>query len=120
MERIRFIDHEGQRLLLVDCADCQPQEIAQLADRLTKFLEPEPDKSVLLLADFTGAQFTRDAIERIKISAVFNRKHLKNSAWVFNGNLSKTLHDAVQAFSRRTIPKFETREEALKFLVNGR
>jgi len=119
MERIRFIDHDGHRVLLVDCAYCQPQEMAELADQLSKFLDPEPDESVLLLADFTGAQFTRESIERIKISAVYNRRHLKSSAWVFNGNLSKTMHDAVQAFSRRNIPKFETREEAIKFLVDG-
>lgn len=120
MERIRFIDHAGQRLLLVDCADCQGQELAHLADDLSRFLAPEPDQSVLLLADFTGAQFTREAIERIKISAVFNRKHLKRSAWVFNGNLPKPLHDSVKTFSKRDIPRFETREEAMKFLVGGR
>jgi hypothetical protein len=119
MERIRFIEHQGQRLLLVDCADCPAKEIAELADILAKFLDPEPDNSVLLLADFTDAQFTREAIERIKIAAVFNRKHLKRSAWVFNGNLSKTLHDAIQSFSSRRIPQFETREEATKFLVSG-
>jgi hypothetical protein len=117
MERIRFIDHHGERLLLVDCSDCNANEVAELADKLAKFLDPEPEGSVLLLADFTGTQFTREAVERIKVSAVYNRKHLKRSAWVFNGNWSKTLHDAVQAFSRRKIPQFETRQEAIEFLL---
>jgi len=119
MERIRFIDHQGERLLLVDCSACNPKQVAELSDKLAKFLDPEPDASVLLLADFTDAHFTRETVERIKVAAVYNRKHLKRSAWVFNGNLSKTLHEAVQAFSRRRIPQFETREEAMKFLVSG-
>ncbi|MGZ4816224.1 MAG: hypothetical protein ACXVZV_12495, partial [Terriglobales bacterium] len=114
-----FIDHQGERLLLVDCSGCDPKQVAELSDRLAKFLDPHPDHSILLLADFTGTHFTREAIERIKIAAVYNRKHLKRSAWVFNSNLPKPVLESVQVFSQRDIPQFETREEAMKFLVSG-
>src|SRR5258705_14025490 len=80
MERIRVIAHQGQRILL-DCSDCKANEIAQLADQLPKAVTQEPKGSVLLLADFTHSQLSREAMERIKIAAVFNRPHLKRSAW---------------------------------------
>jgi hypothetical protein len=119
MKRIRFIDHEGHRILLVDLTGCNPDEIAGVANEVPVHVTREPDQSVLLLADFTGAKLTREAIERVKIAAALDRRHIKRSAWVFNGNMPKPLHDSVQAFSSRDIPKFGTREAAVEFLVSG-
>jgi hypothetical protein len=119
MERIRFIDHGGREILLIDLSGCQANEVALLADQVPGFVTPKPPRSVLLLADFSGAKLTKEAVERIKIAAVLNRDHLRRSAWVFNGNVPKTLHDSVKSFSKREIPKFETREEAMQFLVHG-
>ena len=119
MERIRFIDHQGQRILLVDLTGCTSEEIAAIANQVPVHVTREPAGSLLLLADFTNCKITREAVERIKIAAALDRKHLKRSAWVFNGNIPKPLHDAVKSFSSRDIPKFETREAALGFLVDG-
>ncbi len=119
MERIRFIDHEGKRILLVDLSGCQAGELAMLANQVPAIVTSEPPGSVLLLADFSNSTPTREAMERVKIAAAIDRKHIKRSAWVFNGNLPKPLHDAVQAFSIRDIPRFESREEAIEFLVGS-
>lgn len=118
MERIRFIAHNGKRVLLIDCTDCSAAEIAAMSDQVLERVSKEPPGSVLLLADFTHSQLTRDNVERIKIAAVHNRRHLKRSAWVLTGNISKILHDAVEKFSTREIPVFATREEALEHLTS--
>lgn len=119
MERIRYFDHDGRKVLLVDLSGCSAQEVAKLADEVPGFVTPEPARSVLLLADFSGAKVDRDSIERIKIAAVKNRGHLRRSAWVFNGNIPKPLHDSIKTFSNRDIPKFENRDEALQFLLRA-
>ena len=118
MDRIRFITHREQRILLVDCSHCTAAEIATIADLLPDFVTREPLGSVLLLADFTGAQFSRETVERIKIAAVFDRPHLKRSAWVLTENLPKTFYDSIRSFSARQIPTFATREEAMEYLVS--
>jgi hypothetical protein len=119
MERIRYIDHDGRKILLVDCSGCSPKEVAEVADQLPEFVKPQPARSVLLLADFSGAKMDRDSAEHVKIAAVKNRGHLRRSAWVFNGNIPKPLHDSIKAFSNRDIPQFENREEALQFLLRA-
>ncbi len=119
MERIRVITHQSQRVLLVDCSDCKADEIAELADQLPKAVAQEPKGSVLLLADFSHSQLSRDTMERIKIAAVFNRPYLKRSAWVLTGNLPKPALNTVEKFSTREIPIFGTREEALEYLVKA-
>ena len=118
MDRIRFITHRDQRVLLVDCSNCMAHEVATIADLLPQFVTPEPLGSVLLLGDFTGAQFNRDAVEHVKIAAVFDRPHLKRSAWVLTENLPKVFYDSIRSFSGRRIPTFKTREEAMEYLVS--
>jgi len=118
MDRIRFITHREQRILLVDCTDCTSEEMAVIADQLPETVTQEPPGSVLLLGDFSRAQFTRESVEHVKIAAVFDRPHLKRAAWVANANLPKALHDSIQSFSAREIPIFATREQALDYLVS--
>ena len=54
----------------------------------------------------------------MKIAAVFDRPHLKRSAWVLTENLPKVLYDSIRSFSAREIPIFATRDEALDYLVS--
>ncbi len=80
-DRIRFIEHQGKRILLIDVSNCSAAELAKIAQIVPSYVESEPLGSVLLLADFTGAEFDRIAIDRLKESTVFDRPHLKQSAW---------------------------------------
>ena len=118
MDRIRFITHREQRILLVDFTDCAPEEVAAISDRVPETVTQEPPGSVLLLGDFSRARFTRECVEHVKITAAFDRPHLKRSAWVLTENLPKALYDSVRSFSARQIPIFATREEALEYLVS--
>lgn len=118
MERIRVITHQGQRILLVDCTGCHADEVARIADQVPRAVEQETSGTVLLLADFSDTQLSREAMERIKVAAAFNRRHLKRSAWVLTGNLPKPAHNSVEMFSTREIPVFATRDEALDYLVH--
>ncbi len=118
MERIGFITHRGQRILLADMSDCPAAEVAALSDRVPDFVTAEPLHSVLLLVDFSRAEFTRETVEHVKIAAARDQPHLKGSAYVLTENLSKTLYESIRTFSKREIPIFPTREEALDFLVS--
>jgi hypothetical protein len=117
MEPIRFVEHAGHRVLLIDLTNCTPEEVAARANEVPSFVTKEPPGTVLLLADFTGSPLTRDAVERIKVAAVLVRQHLKRSAWVMPNESLKPMRDAVQTFSVREIPVFATREQALDYLV---
>ena len=117
MERIVFLTFRNQQVLLADCSDCSPEELAAVIDDVPKHVTQEPLGSVLLLADFSRSKFTKETVEHLKIAAVFDRPHVRRSAWVLTQNLPKTLYESVRTFSGREIPAFETREEALEYLV---
>jgi hypothetical protein len=119
MERILFLTFRNQQVLLVDCSDCSPEELVAVVDEVPKHVTREPLNSVLALADFSRSKFTKETVEHIKLATVFDRPHIKKAAWVLTQNLPKTLYESVLTFSGREIPTFETREEALEYLVEG-
>jgi len=115
--RIRFIRHEGQKILLVDLSNCSAPEVKRISELVPKFVTSHPKGSLLLLADFTGAEFDREAITTMKEGTVFDRPYLKKSAWVGTENLPKVFYEQIKVFSQRDLPTFKSREEALQWLV---
>ncbi len=118
MDRLRFVTHRDHRILLLDFTNCSAEEVGQIASSAPGIVTREPTGSVLAVADFTGAEFDRDAVERIKIATAFDRAPVKRAAWVLTENLPKALYDSVRSFSAREFPIFATREEALDYLVS--
>jgi hypothetical protein len=117
VERIRFVTHQNQRILLLDFTGCSSEEVADISDQVPAIVTKEPSDSVLVVADFSGAEFSREAVEHIKIATAFDRAFVKRAAWVLTDNLPRTLYDSVRSFSAREFPIFATREEALDYLV---
>src|SRR5260370_17560106 len=117
-ERIRFVEHRGKQILLVDVSKCTPREVEILALLVPSYVTSEPRGSVLLLADFTGAEFDRIAIDRLKEAAVFDRPHLKRSAWVGIEGLPAIFFEHIKNFSQRDLPTFKPRQEPTAWLVS--
>jgi hypothetical protein len=115
---IRIVEYKGKKILLADLSHCTPREVEKIALLVPSYVTSEPRGSVLLLADFTGAEFDRIAIERMKEGAVFDRPHLKRSAWVGIESLPKVFYEHIKNFSQRDLPAFKTREEAMDYLVS--
>src|SRR5450759_3860804 len=72
MERVRFFDHDGHRILLLDCTGCGPDELLEVFEQAKLTIAAEPPHSMLTLADFTGAQFNRKAADQMKVTATYN------------------------------------------------
>ena len=116
-ERIRFVTHKNRKVLLVDLSNCTPDEVGQLCRLVPSYVTAEPRGSLLLLADFSGAKFDKAAVASLKEGTVYDRPHLKRSAWVGTETLAKVFYENIRAFSQRDLPTFKTRDEALDWLV---
>ncbi len=115
--RAEFISYKGKQVLCLDFTDCGPEEVTALSDEAEQIITAQPPNSVLVLADFSGARFSRDAVTRLKEVTAFDRPFVKRAAWVRGENLPEIFYQAIKRFSQREFPTFETREEALEFLV---
>ena len=82
MDRVRFITHQGKRILLVDLTNCSAKDVMKVMAEVQRIVTAQPRESTLTLGDLTGAQFSRDAITRMKEVAVFDRPYVRRSAIV--------------------------------------
>jgi len=108
-ERVQYVRHKGQKILLIDFTQCTPTEVLKLLPDIQELITSEPAQSVLSLADFTGARIPREVADAIKKTLVFDKPHVKRSALVGVGELPKVFLDAFKSFSRRELPDFKTR-----------
>ena len=117
-ERIRFIDHHGKKTLLVDLSNGSADEVEEIVRRVPDYITVQPLGSVLVLTDFTGASFDRDAIRAVKETALFDKPFVKKSALIGTEDLPASFYDELKSYSRRDLLIFKTREEALDWLAS--
>jgi hypothetical protein len=117
MDRVRFVGHRGQQILLVDMTDCSADEVIQTASEAKRIVTAQAPRSALTLGDFTGMRFSRAAFTRIKEGAVFDRPFVKRAAFVGVESLPEVFYEALKTFSRPEFPRFKMREEAMNWLT---
>jgi hypothetical protein len=117
-DRIRFFDHEGKRILLVDLSNCKARKVEEITRRVPDYVTSQRLRSVLILTDFAGASFDKDALLAMKETAVFDKPYVNKSALIGTESLPREFYEDMKSFSRRDLPIFRNREEALKWLVD--
>ena len=115
--RVRFFDHEGKAILLVDLSKCGAREVEQLTRKVPDLVTSQKLGSVLILTDFAGASFDNHALMSIKETAVFDKPYIKKSALIGTESLPREFYDEMKSFSRRDWMIFRNRQEALTWLV---
>lgn len=117
MGRVSIEEHNGHRIVAVDCRNCTPAELVDVIEEVMAIVTAQPPNSVHTLTDFTGAQFDRDSIQRLKEAAAFDRPHIVRAAFIGVDTLPDVYHKAIENFSARRFAIFKTREEALDYLT---
>jgi hypothetical protein len=116
-ERLRFIKHKEHSIYLVDATNCTPKELLVLLEQIRADVARHARGSMLILADFTGAEFDRKVATRMKEVLVLDRPFVKRSAWVGTESLPPVFYEHFKNFSQRDFPAFSTREEAMEWLI---
>lgn len=116
-ERVRFVEHQGHAILLIDFSHCGSKEMLVLLDLVLASVKRHAPGSLLTLADFTGTHIDKKVASRAKEVLVLDRPYVKKSAWVGTGNLPHVFYENFKSFSQRDFPAFKTREEAMDWLV---
>jgi hypothetical protein len=119
MNRVRFIEHEGRRIVLLDFSGMKdvPEGLDAIATART-FIQALPaDGSALTLTDVTDTTYDRRIIEAMKEMTKANRPIVKAAAVVNTSAIHRAAISMVALVSRRKIEVFPTRAPALAWLV---
>jgi hypothetical protein len=115
--RVQFIEHMEKRVLFINYADCDITMLKAVTEEMHRVISREPLKSVLTLNDVTGTGFDSESVAVLKSKVAANAPYVKRAAVIGISGLQRLIYEAVQRFSQRNIPVFDSREEALTWLV---
>ncbi|HLW54000.1 MAG TPA: hypothetical protein VKW06_14275 [Candidatus Angelobacter sp.] len=115
--RVRFLEHAGERVLLIDYSHCDINMLKEVAAEGHRVIATQLLNSVLTLSDVTGTAFDSEAVALLKTKVAANAPYVKRAAIVGISGLQALIYEGVQAFAQRRIPLFRSRQEALDWLV---
>jgi hypothetical protein len=116
-DRIRFIEHKGKKILLLDFSHVTARENLLLLEEARNTIAQQTRESVLALADMTGAEIDRAVSTKMKEVLAYDRPYVMKSAWVGTEKVPHALLENFEHFSQRRFIFCKTREEALDRLV---
>jgi len=116
-ERLHFIKHKGHAIYVTDFSQCTAKEMLVLLDLVRADVSRHAPGSLLILTDFTGAEIDKQVATKAKEVLVHDRPYVKRSAWIGMETLPHVFYEHFKSFSQRELPTFETREEAMEWLV---
>lgn len=116
-DRLRFVTHKGQAIFIIDFSHCRAKEILVLLEQAKAIITRHAHGSVLTLGDFTGAEMDKKVVTRLKEVLVLDRPFVKRSALVGIESIPHVLYEHMKSFSQRDFANFNTREEAMEWLV---
>ena len=118
MERLEFITYKGKAILVEDFTNMKPgEEFMKALDEAARMIHSNPPKSVLAVFDATGAHFNNDILEAMKSFTKGNTPYIKAATVVGITGLLKIALKAISTFSGRDFHDFNTREEAMEWLI---
>lgn len=117
-ERLRFVKHKGQAIFVIDFSHCKATKILLLLEQAKAIIARHAPGSLLTLGDFTEAEVDRKVATRLKEVLTLDRPFVKRSAWVHAESVPHVFYENIKSFSQREIPAFNTREEAMDWLVS--
>lgn len=117
--RVRFIEHRGVRMLLIDFSSLQQtEEILREVEIAREVVAGQRPASLRTLTHVKGARYTPPVMEALKQLTVHNKPYVTAAAVVGMEGLHRVLFRAVVLFSRRNIEAFDTLDEARDWLAS--
>lgn len=117
MERVRFVQHCGKDILLVDFSNCEADGAHLIIDKAKALICTRSEQSLLTLTDVTNLRFDEKISDRMKEYAAHNKPFVKAAAVVGIVGLKKIIFQAVVMFSKRKLDVFDTVDQAKTWLV---
>src|ERR1700690_1382845 len=118
-DRIHFIEHKGKQILQIDYAHATAPQMLLLLEYVRATVATQSRQSVLILADFEGAEVDHAVAMKMKEVLTLDRPFVNKAAWVNAEHIPHAFMENFHTFSQREIVTFKTREKALEWLVEN-
>jgi len=118
MERIKFIEYKGKKILYTDVSNANIEEAYKIIKEQQKIIFTFPENSLLTVANFKNCEVTPKATHDLKEIVLQNKPYVKATAVIGIGGIKRIMLNAVSKFSGRKFYVCDKLEDALEWLVN--
>jgi hypothetical protein len=116
--RVRFVEHRGQRILLIDFSGLQDAaDILREMDAAREIIRSQPPASLRTLSNVRGARYSPPVMDAMKEFTAGNKPYVRHAAVVGMERVHRVLYRAVLLFSRRSIEIFDDLDAARDWLA---
>jgi hypothetical protein len=118
-KELQVLEYKRKEILFLDFSYCtSKEEFMSVIDTAKEWLKDKDPNSVLTLTDVTDAHFNKEIITLMKELTLHNKPYVKAGAVVgITRPLVKLAYNTVMAFSKRTLPIFDTQDQAKEWLI---
>jgi len=118
LERTRFAEHRGTRILVLDYSGARdPDETIRSIEHSKSVVARHPPKSLLILTNVRDARYNAAVLQALKELAKHDEPYVKASAVVGMSGLHRIAYQAVILFTKRNIQVFDDEAAAMDWLV---
>jgi|DewCreStandDraft_4_1066084.scaffolds.fasta_scaffold14295_4 hypothetical protein len=117
MERIRFIEYKGKKILYTDVSNAKIEEAYKIMQEQQKIIFTFPENSLLIVINFENCEVTPKATYDLKEIVLQNKPYVKAAAVIGIGGVKKIILNAVSKFAGRNFYVCDKLEDALEWLV---
>jgi hypothetical protein len=118
VERVRFIDHKGKPVLLLDFSNCRAEDVSKVIVQAGPLVPKATPHSLLTLSDMTNITIKDFSTRQLVTFAKGNGSYVKAAAVIGVSGLAKSIMATTVLLTKRKILAFGTRQEALDWLVS--
>jgi hypothetical protein len=102
---------------MLDFSHCSADEAKNVIHEAIEVIRSQPESSLLIVSDVTGAKYDLKVIEKFKEFTSGNKPYVKASAVVGLDEFQKVVYNAATLFSKRHLPLFDDIEKAKDWLI---
>jgi hypothetical protein len=116
--RVRFVEHQGKRILVTDLSELDPQQSPAVLDEARRLVATLPkERSLLSLLVVRKMRFDPKTIDSMKQIGRANEPWVIATAVVGLTAIGRVLAKVVSSFSGRRYAMFDTEEQAKEWLA---
>jgi hypothetical protein len=117
MERVKFIDHKGKKILHIDMSNCVENETLAVIEEAKKIIRSQPEKSVLTLTDVTHTRYNAAVVASFQEYTKGNKPYVRAAGILGINAIKKIIFNKILEFSERDIKAFEDINKAKDWLA---
>jgi hypothetical protein len=118
MDNACFTKEYGKEIFVLKFTYNQPEEAYPLIEECARQVRQRPEQSVLTLTLVSGVRFNTEIVNRLKDLTKGNAPYVRKAAVVGISGIYKVVMNAINIFSKRHFKLFDSREEAVRYLLS--